>query len=224
MMSEGSVDSRPAQQHDAEADPTRDRILQAAGRVFGDLGYARATTRAIAAEAGVNEVTLFRHFRKKENLFAAVIERYAAPALTNAIDAQLSGDYRQDLLDMGRVVAQALIQRHEAIRLMLCEAAHFPEVRRVMARNPRQLRQALARYLEGQIAQGRVRAIRPEVAAQVFWGMFFSYAVSQSLLEETIQPPLALEALIAEFVDIFVAGTVRLDPASGDLNAQPSVA
>jgi AcrR family transcriptional regulator len=192
----------------SDSDDTRQRILVAAAQVFAEKGYARATTRLLAEAAGVNEVTLFRHFGSKEGLFAAIIETYAAPALSTAIAAQLTGDYRQDLLTMGTRVLDTLLERSEAMRLMLCEAEQFPEVRQVMAQNPRQLRQALAGYLRQQMAQGRVRPLNPEVAAQAFWGMFFAYTVSMWLLDEPLDAGLSTEELVAEFVDIFVQGTL----------------
>jgi AcrR family transcriptional regulator len=54
---------------------TRERILDAAERTFSLEGIQGATTRQIAREAGVNEVTLFRHFKSKEQLLGAVLER-----------------------------------------------------------------------------------------------------------------------------------------------------
>jgi AcrR family transcriptional regulator len=190
-----------------DSDDTRQRILEAAAHLFAERGYARATTRALAEAAGVNEVTLFRHFGSKEGLFSAIIEAYAAPALNTAIAAELTGEYRQDLLTMGTHVLHALLERREAMRLMLCEAEHFPEVRRVLAQNPRQLRQALAGYLRRQMAQGRVRPLHAEAAAQAFWGMFFAYTVSLWLLDEPLEPELSTGELVAQFVDIFVKGT-----------------
>lgn len=190
-------------------DETRERILQAAALVFAEKGYARATTRALAAAAGVNEVTLFRHFGNKQNLFAAIVTKYAAPAFAAAMDAQLTGEYRQDLLTMGRQILSLLLERKEVLRLLLCEASHFPEVREVMAQNPRQLRQSLAGYLRGQMERGVVRDLHPEAAAQAFWGMFFAYATSLEILDEPVDPTLAEEELVALFVDIFVQGTLR---------------
>jgi len=191
-----------------ENDDTRQRILEAAARVFAEKGYARATTRALAAAANVNEVTLFRHFGSKEGLFSAIVESYAAPALNTAMTAQLTGDYRQDLHTMGSSVLQALLERREPLRLMLCEAGHFPEVRQVLAQNPRVLRQALAAYLRRQMGLGRVRRLHAEAAAQAFWGMFFAYTISLWLLDEPLDPALSTEELVAQFVDIFVAGTL----------------
>ncbi len=190
------------------ADDTRQRILEAAAQVFAEKGYARATTRALADAAGVNEVTLFRHFGSKQGLFSAIIETYAGPALNTAMAAQLTGDYRQDLLTMGRHVLAALLERRDAMRLMLCEAEHFPEVRQALAQNPRQLRQSLAGYLRQQMDQDRVRRLHAEAAAQAFWGMFFAYTVSLWLVDEPLDPELSTEDLVAQFVDIFVAGTL----------------
>ncbi len=49
------------------------RLLRAARDVLARDGVAGLTTRAIAAEAGVNEVTLFRHFGSKSALLDAAL-------------------------------------------------------------------------------------------------------------------------------------------------------
>jgi AcrR family transcriptional regulator len=207
-MSQSNDGSTRQTGSESSVDETRQRILQAAAQVFAEQGYARATTRALAAAAGVNEVTLFRHFGSKQGLFSAIIEAHAAPALNTAMAAQFTGEYRQDLLVMGGYVLQVMLERRDAMRLMLCEAEHFPEVRQVLAENPRQLRQALAGYLQQQMAQGRVRSLHAEAAAQAFWGMFFAYTVSLWLLDEPLDPELSTEELVEQFVDIFVGGTL----------------
>jgi len=53
---------------------SRERILEAAARVYSKHGFRGATTRLIAAEAGVNEVTRFRTFGSKGALLEAVLE------------------------------------------------------------------------------------------------------------------------------------------------------
>jgi AcrR family transcriptional regulator len=189
-------------------DETRQRILMAAAQVFAEKGYARATTRALADAAGVNEVTLFRHFGNKQSLFAAVIDEYAASAMTATLAEQLTGDYHHDLRLMGRYLMQVLLERKDAVRLMLCEADHFPEVREVMARNPRQLRQMLAGYLRQQMERGMMRPLHAEAAAQAFWGMFFAYSISLGLLDEPIQPELSSEEIVDQFVAIFGEGII----------------
>ena len=55
-------------------DNTRRKILNAALDLFSEKGFHASTTRNIAKNAGVNEVTLFRHFKTKAALFQATIE------------------------------------------------------------------------------------------------------------------------------------------------------
>lgn len=52
---------------------TEQRILEAALKIFASEGYTGATTRRIAEEANVAEVTLFRKFQSKENLLREVL-------------------------------------------------------------------------------------------------------------------------------------------------------
>jgi TetR/AcrR family transcriptional regulator len=52
---------------------TEQKILDAALKVFARKGYDAATTRAIAEESGFTEMTLFRKFGTKKNLFDQVM-------------------------------------------------------------------------------------------------------------------------------------------------------
>jgi AcrR family transcriptional regulator len=56
----------------------RARILDAAKHVYAQHGFRGATTRLIAIEAGVNEVTLFRTFGSKAALFEALMQNHVA--------------------------------------------------------------------------------------------------------------------------------------------------
>jgi AcrR family transcriptional regulator len=57
------------------AEERRAQILKAAQTVFVRFGLGGSRTRELAREAGVNEATLFTHFKTKEELFdAAIVE------------------------------------------------------------------------------------------------------------------------------------------------------
>jgi AcrR family transcriptional regulator len=194
------------QREQAATDGTRERMLEAAAHLFAEKGYARATTRALADAAGVNEVTLFRHFGSKAGLFAAVVEAFAGPALAPSLNMETTGDLHHDLTAMGTLLLNVLLERQQSMRMMLCEAEHFDEVRQVLAENPRRLGGLLARYLQGQQALGKVRPLNVEAAAQAFWGMFFAYTFRRWLLDEETEPPLSIDEVVSEYVGIFVKG------------------
>lgn len=58
---------------DGNPEETRREILRAAGEAFAAAGFVGATTRAVAARAGVNVATLHYHFGSKEGLYRAVL-------------------------------------------------------------------------------------------------------------------------------------------------------
>ena len=58
----------------SSADKTRQRLFDAATETLNRCGIQGATTREIARRAGVHEVTLFRHFKSKEQLLRAILK------------------------------------------------------------------------------------------------------------------------------------------------------
>ncbi|EKQ54768.1 MAG: transcriptional regulator [Methanobacterium sp. Maddingley MBC34] len=57
---------------------TEQKFLDAALEIFAEKGYKGATTRLIAQKAGFSELTLFRKFKSKENLFNKVLTQNVA--------------------------------------------------------------------------------------------------------------------------------------------------
>jgi TetR/AcrR family transcriptional regulator, regulator of cefoperazone and chloramphenicol sensitivity len=95
---------RPPEGGYARGEETRERIIQAAFMVFADEGYVGASTRRIAAEAGVNPPALQYYFDSKEGLHRAcgqfIVDQFMAklaPALDRARTA-LTGE-RQEAVE-----------------------------------------------------------------------------------------------------------------------------
>lgn len=187
----------------------RDRIIKASTKLFTERGYAGTTTRAIAELAEVNEVTLFRHFGTKEKLAKAIMDQFGGLAIADELEQRLSGDYAIDLTIIGTAMLNVMTERSDAVRMAICEAGNFPEFQQLVADNPRQLRRMLARYFKQQMDADLVHTGHPEVLAQAFLGMFFSYAVLQGFLLDTVQPILPNDEIVEQFVTIFVRGTQK---------------
>lgn len=79
-------------------DATREALIKAAIDVFGHSGFSGASTRAIAAAAGVNQALIGYHFRGKPGLYLAALEHIAAAVqqrigpIVTAIEAELHID------------------------------------------------------------------------------------------------------------------------------------
>ena len=64
----------------ARGDETRHRIIEAAVDLFGEHGFEGASTRDIAARAGVNAPALQYYFENKEGVYRACVEALADDA------------------------------------------------------------------------------------------------------------------------------------------------
>jgi len=195
---------------DSISKDTRGRIIQAASVLFSQRGYAGTTTRSIAKKARVNEVTLFRHFGSKENLAREIMNQFGGLAIAENLESHLSGEYRKDLLLIGGMMLKVMTERNDAMRMAICESGNFPEFREIVSENPRQLRQMLARYFQGLMEKKEIREGHPELLAQAFLGMFFSYTVLQGFLQDNLQPEVGPEEIVSQFVELFVRGTLRV--------------
>lgn len=76
-------------------------LLRAAGQVFADVGYEKATTNAIAARAGVSPGTLYQFFPNKQAIAEALANAYAAKdqALESVFDLSAADVPLRDLVD-----------------------------------------------------------------------------------------------------------------------------
>ena len=90
----------------ARGDETRQRIIAAAVKLFGEHGFAGASTRDIAAAAGVNAPALQYYFENKEGVYQACAEYITndlrdrfAPAMQQANDVLKSHGGMDALID-----------------------------------------------------------------------------------------------------------------------------
>jgi hypothetical protein len=106
------------------------------------------------------------------------------------------------------MMMKVMTERKDAIRMAICEAGNFPEFQQVVAENPRQLRRMLARYFERQMDRGIIYSAHPEILAQAFLGMFFSYIVLRGFLSDSLDPNLSTPEIVKQFVALFIRGTL----------------
>jgi len=60
---------------------SRDLLLEAAGEIMRDSGYAAVTSRKLAARAGLKPQLVHYHFRSMDDLFVELYRKYAAEML-----------------------------------------------------------------------------------------------------------------------------------------------
>src|SRR5476651_1416302 len=102
---------------------TGQRILDAAIRVFGRDGVSGATTREIARVAKVNEVTLFRYFKNKNELLRQTVRCSASRYEQVFAEASLESpeDLRRTVRSYGEAYANKLRENEALVRTFMGE-------------------------------------------------------------------------------------------------------
>ena len=113
----------------------RDRILDAAKKVYAQHGFRGATTRLIAIEAGVNEVTLFRTFGSKASLFAALKHSHVAQSPIPSLPDNPS-DPEREMPDWVTAVLGHMRENRALIRTSFGEIEEQPEAAISMCEGP----------------------------------------------------------------------------------------
>lgn len=106
----------------AESAATRQRIVDAARKLFAEYGFAKATTSAIARSAGLTEGAFFHHFKDKRALFAQVVQRIQHEFAAQVFQRGSAGDNALDRFLIGARASLELSQKPEYLRLVLIEA------------------------------------------------------------------------------------------------------
>jgi TetR/AcrR family transcriptional regulator len=196
---------------------TEQRILDAALKVFASEGYTGATTRRIAEEANVAEVTLFRKFQSKENLLKEVlINNRVMISSTHALfQVDNSVDLETELRILGKNIAKIMKNNKEDSKrrmfmfMLFEEGRRRPEVAEVLSTFLQMNIQPLSEYFDLQIKNGKMRNINPRSAALTF----VSYFVYTSLLKGVFGDNFLGYGVeeIERFVDIFTKGILKVD-------------
>jgi len=143
----------------------RDKIVQAAGKLFAHQGYHGTSTRQIAHLANMSENTLFRHFDDKESLFWSTLGAHFAAL-----------DFQRDLLEKIANCEPPEVVLPKILELFADTASYSPELLRLIAvafleMHPKGKAfieerlspplSAVSQYLEMNIKGGKLRDLDP---------------------------------------------------------------
>ncbi|HKW12367.1 MAG TPA: helix-turn-helix domain-containing protein [Gemmatimonadaceae bacterium] len=181
---------------------TRERILQAAARVYAQHGFRGATTRLIAIEAGVNEVSLFRTFGSKAALFEAMMQSHAASLPVPTLP-DVPGDAQSELTAWCAALLAHMRQWRSIIRKSFGELEERPEAATVMCEGPNCAATALAAYATRLQTEGLADETADiPTAVSMFISSMFGDAISRDVLPHAFPQP--EEDAPAKYVSVFL--------------------
>lgn len=181
----------------------REKIIEAAVLLFGEKGYTATTIREVAETAKVSELSIFRNFKNKENLFReSIILRTTPVALLEGLDEQFTGDLRKDLTTIAETYIQTNLPKLNYIWAALLESRQNSEMKRLLHELNSHLVDHLEIYLQTLGEKGYIAPCNYRLIANMFYGQLFIYIMNVSLNEEDIK----LEEYIETSVTLFVNG------------------
>lgn len=196
---------------DAPVTATRRRrhreIIDAAAAVFSEKGYHGASTREIAERIGMQQGSLYYHFRSKDAALQEVC-RIGVADFVRGLEQIMAADLPvEDKLR--RAVAnhlEPLRERRDYVRTFLFSRHNLPhELRGEVWALTREYERLLESLLRDGVASGALRAdLDCRLAMQAFIGMGNAASVSHRASRTQ-----SLDDYIAAFADIILKGVLR---------------
>ncbi|MED1612330.1 TetR/AcrR family transcriptional regulator [Bacillus paranthracis] len=184
----------------------REKVMEAATLLFGEKGYTATTIREVAEKAGVSELTIFRNFKNKENLFReSIILRTTPVALLEEIEEQFTGDLYKDLTKVAETYIQTNLPKLNYIWAALIESRQNSEMKALLHELNSHLVNHLEKYLKQLGEKVHISTCNYRLIANMFYGQLFLYIMNVSISEEEIQ----LEEYIETCVNLFMNGILN---------------
>jgi AcrR family transcriptional regulator len=109
---------KPQRRRRVDGEVSRNRILDAATEIASERGYEGTSIALVSAKCGLPASSIYWHFKDKDDLIAAVIERSFAHVLS-AWQMPDEGTARERLVTMVLQIGKALLDSPDFLRLGL---------------------------------------------------------------------------------------------------------
>jgi AcrR family transcriptional regulator len=180
------------------------RILASATGLFANFGYNGVSVRDIAAHARVNEVTIYRHYPRKRDLYIAVlVAELRQVKLGGDLLARIAeaGDAKSVLTFTFELISETLLTRPELLRLIQFSALEMGEdLEPLMHKHLSQLVEIVSGYLEPWILRGELRCTSAKVLVLSLVGITLSHCSLNRLFLRDGSGPQAMFMAFAESV------------------------
>ena len=171
-----------------EFDTTEEKIINATFRIFQKEGIDKATTKKIAAEAGVNEVTIFRKFENKKNLVEITKKYYFdlfISKINNIFDYEGIDTIEDYLAKNFRGLNDLSDEDYSIIKVSMEEVSgSIPEKKLLISDITQTILNKLEEFFKLQIEKGNIREVNARVLGITCFSVTFQSIILNRLYNE----------------------------------------
>lgn len=181
----------------------REELLRAAARVYARHGYRGSTTRRIADEAGVNEITIFRQFGTKDTL---IHEAIASCGLGGPLAElpKIPVDPHRELQQWATTLRSNICATRLLMRRCMSERDEHPQLCASANRGPVRAAAELQGYIGRLQTHGFIKGeVDAKAAAAMFMGTIFSDAMGRDAMPDMYPSPPA--AAVERYTTLILA-------------------
>ena len=181
-------------------DDTRDKLFEAAARVFEEQGINAASIEAIAAAAGFSRGAFYSNFKSKDELIIAMLEDHVDQSVRRCLELLARhkdlGDYIEAFRNMDRT-AQDPLGRSPLLHMeMILFVARAEKRRPELAKRLRARRKLIADIVEATLkSNGRNEALNPPWMASVVLALEDGFRLHRLIDPETTPADSFLRAI-----------------------------
>ena len=152
-------------------------ILDAALEVFSAYGFRGATVDQIAARAGMSKPNLLYYFRRKHDIYVALLERTLADWLAPLGRLRAEGDPVSEITAYIREKLRMSRENPQASRLFANELLNgAPAISGFLSGPLKALVEEKAQVIQAWIAEGKIAPIEPRHLIFSLWAITQTYA------------------------------------------------
>lgn len=187
--------------------PTQQRILESAVKIFSRKGYSASTTKEIAKESGVSEATIFRYFETKKDLLLALISPAMVQSITELFIDVHGESEREVLTKFLERNAVAIKQNQNLLKILLYESLFHPEIKEIIFQEIVQRKtELLEKYFDQQKQEGNFKEIDSQTATQTLIGMLIGMVIFKYAFPYQEKQSVNEKEILEDIVHIFLNG------------------
>jgi AcrR family transcriptional regulator len=187
-----------------QAEERRLQIMETALKVYAKKGFKSASTKDIAAAAGISQGLMYHYFKNKEDLLAETIKRYSfIGELRGILTARDDQSAAELLTETAYKFLNPLEKRKDLVRILIRDVAFDPELSDAWSVLFHEGAGLLKKFIDSRVSRGELRPHDTEITARFMLSSVVMYHITRDIFKNS---SITNESYIKGILDTLMKG------------------